>query len=126
MPVDESGKKKRVPEGLWTKCPKCEHIIYNKELQTNLKVCPKCSHALRVNARERIAMLLEPESFKEIAKDLEPKDVLGFSDTAAYKDRLRDSQKKTGQKDAAVVGEGLLGSHRIALAVLDFEFMGGS
>ena len=127
MSVDESGPiKKRVPEGLWTKCPKCENIIYNKELETNGKMCPKCRYALRMNARERIAMLLEPGSFQEIAADLEAKDPLSFKDTVLYKDRLKESKRKTGQPDAAMAGEGLMGPLRVALAVLDFDFMGGS
>jgi acetyl-CoA carboxylase carboxyl transferase subunit beta len=126
MPVDQSGKKKRVPEGLWTKCPKCEQIIYNKELDANLKVCPKCGHALRMTARERIAMLVEPGSFREIAADLKGRDVLGFADTAPYKHRLTDNMKKTGQKEACMAGEGVMGTQRVALAVLDFDFMGGS
>jgi acetyl-CoA carboxylase carboxyl transferase subunit beta len=126
MPVDDSGPKKRVPEGLWTKCPKCEQIIYNKEMEANLKVCPKCHYGLRLSARERIDLLLEEGSFKEIGAQLKPRDVLEFTDSMSYKDRLAENQGKTGEKEAALAGEGLLGPHRIAIAALDFEFMGGS
>jgi acetyl-CoA carboxylase carboxyl transferase subunit beta len=126
MAVDESGKKKPIPEGLWTKCPKCEQIIYNKELQANLSVCPKCGHGLRVSARERIAMLVEEGTFQELAAALAPKDPLQFSDTVPYKNRLKEGQKKTGLKEGVVTGEGQMGPHRVALAVLDFGFLGGS
>jgi acetyl-CoA carboxylase carboxyl transferase subunit beta len=126
MAVDESGKKKSVPEGLWTKCPTCEQIIYNKELETNFKTCPTCHHALRVSARERLAMLVEEGSFEEWAADLEPVDPLGFADTAPYVKRLKESQKKTGQKEAVLIGAGKMGDITVALAILDFNFMGGS
>ncbi len=125
MPFHESGKKKSVPEGLWAKCPKCEHIIYNKELDKNLKICSKCGHNMRVSARERIAMLLG-DAFKEIASMIEPEDPLRFSDTAPYKNRLEDGQRKTGMKEAVVIGEGQLGPQRIVVGALDFGFMGGS
>jgi acetyl-CoA carboxylase carboxyl transferase subunit beta len=126
MAVEHGGKKKRVPEGLWTKCPKCEQIIYNKELESNLKVCPKCHHGMRMSARERIAMLAEPGTFKEIAADLLPGDPLGFVDSVPYKTRVSEYRKKSGLSEAAVAGEAEIGPHRVALAVLDFDFMGGS
>ena len=126
MAVEDSAPKKRVPEGLWTKCPVCENIIYNKELVTNLRTCTKCSYGLRMSAADRVAMLLESGSFRELAADLEPDDPLGFTDSVAYKDRLKASQKKSGLKEAAVVGEGRMGPQNVVLAVLDFGFMGGS
>ena len=127
MPLESSSRgKKQVPAGVWTKCNKCEQIIYNKELDANMKVCPKCGHGLRVSARERIAMLLEEDSFIEIGANLKPEDPLGFSDSMSYKDRLSDNQSKTGEKEAALAGEGQLGPHRGAVALLDFEFLGGS
>ncbi len=126
MPVDESGKKKSVPQGLWTKCPKCEQIIYNKELEKNLKVCPKCGHSLRTVARERVAQLLDPGTFEEIGAELSAMDPLGFSDTAPYAQRLKESRKKTGEREAVVTGLGQMNGQRVALAVLDFGFMGGS
>ncbi|HRY30710.1 MAG TPA: acetyl-CoA carboxylase, carboxyltransferase subunit beta, partial [Elusimicrobiota bacterium] len=97
-----------------------------KELGDNLKVCPKCGHGMRMSARERIPLFFEPDSFKEFAADLQPVDILGFVDTAPYKKRLKDNLKKTKLKEAAVAGEGLMGPYRVACALLDFEFMGGS
>jgi acetyl-CoA carboxylase carboxyl transferase subunit beta len=128
MPVDENAQntKKPMPEGLWKKCPKCEQIIYNKELEKNLKVCPKCGQGFRMSARERIDLLLEKDTFKEIGENLKPRDILEFSDSMSYKDRLAENQKKTGEKDAAVIGEGLMGDMRLAIGVLNFDFMGGS
>jgi acetyl-CoA carboxylase carboxyl transferase subunit beta len=126
MPVNEPDKKKSVPEGLWTKCPSCQAIIYKQELAKNMHICAKCGEHLRVRARERIAMLVDEGTFVELAADLEPRDALGFTDSASYASRLKDSKKKTGEKDAAVVGEGRMGAQRVALCVLDFSFMGGS
>src|SRR5687768_11100178 len=126
MPVNEPDKKKHVPEGLWTKCPSCQAIIYKQELAKNLHICPKCGEHLRVGARERIAQLVEEGTFVELAADLEPRDALGFSDTTAYAHRLKDSQRKTSMKDAAIAGEGKIGSQRVALCALEFGFMGGS
>jgi acetyl-CoA carboxylase carboxyl transferase subunit beta len=126
MPVDESGKKKAIPRGLWTKCPKCEQIIYNKELEKNLRVCPKCHHTMRVTARERVAQLIDAGTFQEVGAGLSAVDPLTFSDTAPYAQRLRDSKKKTGENEAAVAGQGLMDGIPVSLAVLDFGFMGGS
>jgi acetyl-CoA carboxylase carboxyl transferase subunit beta len=126
MAVDESGQKKRVPHGLWTKCPKCEQIIYNKELAKNLKVCPKCHYPLRTSARERLAQLVDEGTFEEIGASLAAADPLGFVDTAAYADRIKESRKKTGERDAILAGVGAVAGQRVALAVLDFGFMGGS
>ena len=126
MAVDESGQKKRVPHGLWTKCPKCEQIIYNKELEKNLKVCPKCHYPLRTSARERLAQLIDEGTFEEIGAALAAADPLGFVDTAPYADRIKESRKKTGERDAVLAGVGAVAGQRVAVAVLDFGFMGGS
>ncbi|MBP9699376.1 MAG: acetyl-CoA carboxylase carboxyltransferase subunit beta [Elusimicrobia bacterium] len=126
MAVEETGHKKRVPQGLWTKCPKCEQIIYNKELEKNLKVCPKCHYNLRAGARERIDQLFDEGTFAEFAEHLTAADSLGFRDSAAYVDRIKESRKKTGEKEAVVAGVGKIGGQPVAAAVLDFGFMGGS
>lgn len=126
MPVDESGKKKSVPRGLWTKCPKCEQIIYNKELAKNLSVCPKCHHTMRIGARQRVEQLIDAGTFQEIGGGLSAVDPLVFSDTAPYAQRLKESKKKTGENEAAVAGYGLVDGQPVSVAVLDFSFMGGS
>src|SRR4030081_2146588 len=108
MPLESSSSsrsKKQIPEGVWTKCDKCEQIIFNKELEENFKICPKCGGHFRLNARERIAQLADPKSFKEFGEDILPTDALGFSDIQPYEKRLADSQKKTGQNDACMTGE---------------------
>jgi acetyl-CoA carboxylase carboxyl transferase subunit beta len=126
MAVDEPGQKKRVPHGLWTKCPKCEQIIYNKELEKNLKVCPKCHYNLRATARERIDQLFDSGTFVEFAGNLTAADPLGFRDSAAYVDRVKESRKKTGEKEAVLSGVGKIEGQSVSAAILDFGFMGGS
>jgi acetyl-CoA carboxylase carboxyl transferase subunit beta len=126
MAIEGTGKKKNVPHGLWTKCPKCEHIIYNKDLETNLKVCPKCHHPLRTTARERLAQLVDEGTFVEIAADLTSADPLGFTDSAPYPVRTKESRRKTGEREAILAGVGKINGQRVALGVLDFGFMGGS
>lgn len=126
MPLEESGSKKRVPDGLWTKCPGCEQIVYNKELQENLKVCPRCNRHLRLGALERIQHLLEPDSFKELDANLEAVDALEFSDTLPYPQRIQENQLKAALADAVITGLGRLGEYAVVIGVLDFGFMGGS
>ncbi|MBL8023631.1 MAG: acetyl-CoA carboxylase carboxyltransferase subunit beta [Elusimicrobia bacterium] len=126
MAIDEPGQKKRVPHGLWTKCPKCEQIIYNKELEKNLKVCPKCQYNLRASARERIDQIFDQGTFVEFAGNLTAADPLGFRDSTSYVDRVKESRKKTGEKEAIVAGVGKIEGQAVSSAILDFGFMGGS
>jgi len=119
-------KKKEIPEGLWTKCPKCETMVFDKELDENLKVCPKCSHHFTIGARERIHSMVETCSFEEMDADMTSVDVLRFTGVASYKDKLEAYQKTTGLKDAVITGCGKLGNFRVALGVMDFSFLGGS
>ena len=119
-------KKVKVPEGLWVKCNSCKEIIYRKEVDKNLKVCPKCNYHFRISAKERITLLIDENSFVEINDNLLSKDPLNFKDQITYKDRLGEYQKKTGNRDAAITGTALIGNHKVMLVVLDFEFMGGS
>ncbi len=118
--------KRSVPAGLWTKCNKCQNIIYQKELKANFKICPKCGYYFRLNAKERIAQLLEAKSFKEIDKNLSAGDPLEFSDTQKYAERIIEEQKKTKLKEAVICGTGKIGEHQVVICALDFFFMGGS
>ncbi len=119
-------RKRDIPEGLWTKCPKCGTMIYDKELDDNLKVCPKCAHHFPIGARERINALVETCSFEEMDAEMVSVDVLKFTGVAAYTDKLQEYTQTTGLKDALVTGIGRIGSHRLALGVMDFNFLGGS
>jgi acetyl-CoA carboxylase carboxyl transferase subunit beta len=119
-------QRSKVPEGLWVKCEGCREIIYAKELNRNLQICPKCGYHFRIGVWERIALLLDEEEPKELFAQIAPTDPLHFSDSKAYKDRLADYQKRTGSKDAVVVVEGKLDGIPIVAAVMDYSFMGGS
>lgn len=119
-------KKVKVPEGLWVKCNSCKEIIYRKEVDRNLKTCPKCNYHFRISAKERIALLSDNGSFIEIGAELTSNDPLSFKDQITYRERLKESHKKTNIKDAARAGRTLIGNNEALLVVLDFAFMGGS
>ncbi|MBI4688586.1 MAG: acetyl-CoA carboxylase carboxyltransferase subunit beta [Nitrospirae bacterium] len=119
-------KKVKVPEGLWVKCDGCKEIIYRKEVDKNLQVCPKCNYHFRISALKRIQLLIDEGSFKEIGSSLTSLDPLNFKDHVPYKDRLKEAQKKSSIKEAAIAGEALIDGSRVAIVVLDFAFMGGS
>lgn len=122
----EEEKSVKVPLGLWVKCESCAEIIYKKEAERNLNVCPKCSYHFRVSARERISMTVDEGTFKEFDAEVEPVDALEFKDMKKYKDRIKSSQKEAGMKDAVVSGTGLIGGAKAAVAAFEFSFMGGS
>lgn len=124
--TEGSATKRTVPEGLWTKCDACNAILYRAELERNLDVCPKCDHHLRIGARRRLDVFLDPEPRQEIGDTLEPIDVLKFRDSKKYKDRLTQAQKKTGEKDALIVIKGALKGSPIVACAFEFGFMGGS
>jgi acetyl-CoA carboxylase carboxyl transferase subunit beta len=119
-------RKKDIPEGLWTKCPKCATMIYDKELDENLKVCPRCSFHFPIGARERINALVETCSFEEMDAQMASVDALKFTGVASYTEKLEDYQRTTGLKDAVITGICRINSHRVALGVMDFSFLGGS
>ena len=120
-------KKRDIPEGLWTKCPSCDSMIFDKELDENLKVCTKCSHHFSIGARERIHSLVETCTFEEMDAQMVSVDVLEFKGVATYASKLEAYKKNnTFIKDAVVTGIGKIGSHRVALGVMDFSFLGGS
>lgn len=122
-----TGKAKAsVPEGLWKKCPLCEQTLYRGELERNQDVCPKCDHHLRITARRRLQLFLDPEPQAELDADLEPVDILKFKDLKRYKDRLSAAQKATGEKDALVVMKGRVLGVDVVVAAFEFGFIGGS
>src|SRR5581483_5851887 len=126
-PIARTGKAKasRVPEGLWVKCPGCSQAIYNKDLASNLNVCPKCAHHFRVSATERLKMLLDGD-WIEHDVSLASTDPLNFTDTKAYKARLKASKAATGLKDAVIVVSGELDGLPVIVASMEFDFIGGS
>ncbi len=119
-------RKRDIPEGLWTKCPKCSVMLYDKELDENLKMCLHCTHHFPITARERINSLVETCSFEEMDGEMTSLDILKFTGTASYASKLVEYQKETGLKDAVVTGVGTIEHHRVALGVMDFGFLGGS
>jgi acetyl-CoA carboxylase carboxyl transferase subunit beta len=114
------------PPDLWTKCPTCSTMLFNKQLEKNLRVCTTCGHHFRLSAEARIDHLLDPGTWAERDPGLQSVDALGFVDQKPYPDRLAAAQLATGMRDAAVWGTGAIGGHEIALCVMDFGFMGGS
>jgi len=119
-------RKKEIPEGLWTKCPKCSTMVFDKELDENAKVCTKCQHHFAITARERIHSLVETCSFEEMDAHMSSVDVLQFQGVASYKEKLDAYQTSTKLKDAVITGIGRIGDARVALGVMDFGFLGGS
>ncbi len=113
-------------DGLWGKCPECNQVVYRKDLIANASVCSNCGHHNRIDSEERINLIADPGTFKAFDKELSPTDPLGFKDRRAYADRLRESQANTGMKDGVVTGICKVESIPMALAVMDFRFMGGS
>src|ERR1044071_5057658 len=118
-------RKRDIPEGLWTKCPKCESMVFDKELDENLKVCPKCQYHFRIGARERVHSLVETCSFEEMDADMMSVDMLGFTGVTTYTSKLEAYQKETGLKDAVATGICKIGEHRAALGVMEFSFLAG-
>jgi acetyl-CoA carboxylase carboxyl transferase subunit beta len=119
------GASVRVPEGLWVKCPGCAQVIYNKDLQINVQVCPKCAHHFRMTAAERLQMLYDGE-WQEFDTNLTSTDPLHFTDTKPYRDRLTASIKATGRQDAVVTATGLLDGIPTVIAAMEYSFIGGS
>ncbi|KOR28445.1 hypothetical protein TI04_10975 [Achromatium sp. WMS2] len=118
--------KRTVPEGLWAKCLDCNAILYKVDLERNLDVCPKCGYHAQMSARRRIEVFIDPESWVEIAAELESADPLKFKDSKKYKDRLIQAQKASNEKDALVVGRGRLHGLNVVVAIFEFKFMAGS
>lgn len=119
-------RTRSVPEGLWTKCPTCAAVLYRPELDRNINVCPKCSHHMRIGARERLEKFLDADSGEELGANIEPLDPLKFRDSKRYRDRLAQAQKVTGEKDALVVMAGSLHGRPVVACAFEFRFLGGS
>lgn len=122
----EVGKKKGVPEGIWTGCPACQAVLYRAELDRNLGVCPKCGHHMRLAGRDRARYFLDNGEYDEIAPDLEAQDRLKFKDSKKYKDRISAAQKKTGEKNALLACKGKLHGLGVVMCAFNFDFLGGS
>jgi len=119
-------RRRAAPADAWTKCPSCDHQVFNRQLDRNLRICPSCGHHFRMSIGERIDLLLDDGSFEERDAGLESVDPLGFTDQKPYVHRLEASQVKTGLREAAVWGLGRIDGRRVAIGIFDFRFMGGS
>jgi acetyl-CoA carboxylase carboxyl transferase subunit beta len=124
--TDGGGNKRQVPEGLWEKCDSCAAVLYRPEMERNLDVCPKCGHHMAIPARLRLQSLLDPGTAVELDAALEPIDALRFRDTKKYADRIKASQKQTGEKDALVSMHGTLKGRPLTACAFEFRYMGGS
>ncbi|MFM7548436.1 MAG: acetyl-CoA carboxylase, carboxyltransferase subunit beta [Cyanobacteriota bacterium] len=125
-PVVRNPQELNEDDGLWSKCPDCGLVVYRKDLLANASVCKGCGHHHRIDSEERIGLIADPDSFGQLDSDLTPTDPLGFKDRRSYADRLRDSQRSTGLRDAVVTGLCRIEGLPLALGVMDFRFMGGS
>src|ERR1044071_8410195 len=126
-PIESSGDKpSRVPEGLWIKCPGCAQIIYNKDLDKNQQVCPKCAHHFRMSAAERLRALFDDGRWTEHFSELTSTDPLQFTDTKPYGRRLQDTIAKTGMRDAIIVATGTMDGLEVVVAAMEYSFIGGS
>ncbi|MBS0579678.1 MAG: acetyl-CoA carboxylase carboxyltransferase subunit beta [Proteobacteria bacterium] len=119
-------RTRSVPEGLWIKCPACDAVLYRAELERNLNVCPKCSHHMRMGARERLERFLDTQLVEEIGAGISPEDPLKFRDSKRYRDRLAQAQKATGESDALIVLTGTLHELPVVACAFEFQFLGGS
>jgi acetyl-CoA carboxylase carboxyl transferase subunit beta len=122
-PNISASQRREMPAGLWAKCPRCKNLIYQKELERNLQVCPKCGYHHRLPAEERVAMTVDEGSFGEFDPGLTSVDPLGFS---GYPEKLEEARRRTGRAEAVITGSGTIDGFRSVVAVLDFFFMGGS
>ncbi len=124
MPFGRS--RKELPSHLWTQCPGCSEMLFNKQLARNLNVCMKCDHHFRIGARERIELLADRGSFDEFDREMTSADPLRFSDSQPYPNRITAARAKTGESDAVITGLAAVNGLAVALAVMDFDFIGGS
>jgi len=125
-PIRQDRPRSTVPEGLWVKCEGCKEIVYSRDLDRNLKVCPKCGYHFRIDARARISLLLDDPQPRELFTSISPTDPLNFRDTKRYRDRLRSYQQAVGERDAVLVVQGTIEEMPVVMAVMEYRFMGGS
>ncbi|HEY7213502.1 MAG TPA: acetyl-CoA carboxylase, carboxyltransferase subunit beta [Thermoanaerobaculia bacterium] len=125
-PIRMDRPRSTVPEGLWVKCEGCKEIIYSRDLDRNLKVCPKCGHHFRIDARTRLSLLLDEPQPRELFAGVSPVDPLNFRDSKRYRDRLKSYQQAVGERDAVIVVQGTMEEIPVVLAVMEYRFMGGS
>lgn len=115
-----------LPDGLWVKCDHCKEIIYRREIERNLNVCPKCNYHFRISARARLELIIDPDSFEEWDSHLRPLDPLGFVDSKSYPERIKAAKKATGMEDALLSGQATIGGYPVSICVFEFGFLGGS
>ena len=126
LPKSDNARRHNIPEGIWSKCDGCEQVLYRAEVERNLHVCPKCSHHMRIGARERLNRFVDADHRLELGTELEPQDVLKFKDSKRYKDRLTAAQKETNEKDALIAMKGQVKGVPVVACAFEFSFMGGS
>jgi acetyl-CoA carboxylase carboxyl transferase subunit beta len=125
-PKEAVEKQTAIPEGLWVKCDECKEIVYRKEVEANLNVCPKCGYHFRITALERFEMLFDDSKWKEFATDIRSGDPLEFRDTKRYRDRLKVYENRVGKGDAVLCAEGKLEGQPVIVCAMEYNFMGGS
>jgi acetyl-CoA carboxylase carboxyl transferase subunit beta len=125
-PKHAAAARRDIPAGLWVKCPRCANLVYRKELERGLRVCPRCGFHHRLSAQDRLALVLDRGSFVETDADLEPLDPLGFVDEKPYPARVAEYRRRTGQAEAIVTGTGTVEAARAVVGAMEFGFMGGS
>lgn len=118
--------KRDIPAGIWIKCEGCSAALFSRELDANQKVCPKCHYHFRLSSLERIAVLADVGSFEEMDADLEPADALSFVDSKPYPQRIKENQHKTGLREVVLCGQVSMEEHQAVIAIMDFDFIGGS
>ena len=126
LPRMRAGKRRDIPGDLWIACPGCRQMIFNRDLEDNLRVCPKCDHHLRLPADRRLAMLFDDGAYQTLEPPPVRADPLKFRDSRRYSERLREAQRRSGRADALLTGRGRIGGLAVVASAFDFEFMGGS
>jgi len=119
-------KKVKIPEGMWVKCENCKEIVYKKEVERNLKICPKCNYHFRISARERLDLMVDEGSFTETDADINAGDPLQFKDTVSYRERIIENRRNSSLNDAIITGDATIKGYPVIIGIMDFSFMGGS